>query len=134
MHCVRVVGNKMVNGHEVDISSINYHSGCERLKIGTVIMFLLREQATSAPNSLRNVNGTYLVNHHSKLYPSNDYRILNGPYRMFAINETKNAVLNHTELAALIIKIQTLKNADIQAGRYSTDITPAEGAAIKQTL
>jgi hypothetical protein len=124
----------MVNGHEVDISSKDYHSGCERLKIGTVILFLMRELATSGPNSLRNVHGTYLVNHHSRLYPSNDYRILNGPYRMFAINETTEKVLNHTQLATLINKIQTLMNTDIQAGRYSTDITPAEGAVIKQTL
>jgi hypothetical protein len=134
VHCVFIAGNKMTGGQDVDVASTTNHATPEMLKFGKFILLLIKLWATSGPKSIRNVGGTYLVNHHSKLYPNDDYRILNGPYKMIAINEVTGFVLNHSQLATLRQAIQDRMDADILAGRYSTDITVEEGVEIKKTL
>ena len=134
LYCIRTTGNTMVNGGIVDCKSPDFHADSERATFGSVTIFLIREWAKTGPNSVRNVICTYLINYHSELHPNNDFRIMNGPYHLIAIDENNGTVLDQHHLEILKQNIRNRMNADILLSRYETDITPAAGAAIKVTL
>lgn len=134
LYCIRTTGNTMVNGGIVDCKSPDFHADSERATFGSVTIFLIREWAKTGPNSVRNVICTYLINYHSELHPNNDFRIINGPHRLIAIDENNGIVLGPNQLEYLTQDIRSRMNADILSGKYATDITPAAGAAIKVTL
>jgi hypothetical protein len=134
IYSLRIYGNKIQDGGVMNFQSVDFHPNCERITIGNITMILTRENATSGPKSQRNVMCTYLINYHSQLYPNNDFRIMNGPYRLIAIDENNGTVLNQHQLGLLTQIIRNRMNADIVLNRYEIDITPAAGAAIKVTL
>jgi hypothetical protein len=134
IYSLRIYGNKIQDGGVLSFQSVDFHPSCERITIGNTTMILTREHASSGPKSQRNVMCTYLINYHSKLYPNNDFRIMNGPYRLIAIDENNGTVLNQHQLEFLMQDIRNRMNADILLSKYETDITPAAGAAIKKTL
>jgi hypothetical protein len=134
IYSLRIYGNQIQDGGVLNFQSVDFHPSCERITIGNITMILTREYATSGPKSQRNVMCTYLINYHSQLYPNNDFRIMNGPYHLIAIDENNGTVLDQHHLELLKQNIRNRMNADILLSRYETDITPAAGAAIKVTL
>jgi hypothetical protein len=132
MHSLRAIANREMAHALFDTQSQDFQPMCERCIIDQYLIFMIKEQTTAGPGSLRNEDATYLLNCHNTLYSSSEYRICNGPYRLIAIDLNSNTLLDDNGLDILAQVISDRMTQDIQAGRYFFGITIAEGIAIKR--